>query len=42
MAPLQGMEIGKLKNRIDEYDKFQRESREKYVHNDNDDVRDNE
>ena len=34
VAPLQGMEIGKLKNRIDEYDKFQRESREKYFRND--------
>ena len=31
VAPLQGMEIGKLKNRIDDYEKFQNESREKYV-----------
>ena len=31
VAPLQGMEIGKLKKRIEDYDKFQNESREKYV-----------
>ena len=31
VAPLQGMEIGKLKTRIDDYDKFQTASREKYL-----------
>ena len=31
VAPLQGMEIGKLKTRIDDYDKFQKASREKYL-----------
>ena len=31
VAPLQGMEIGKLKNRIDDYEKVQREFREEYT-----------
>lgn len=31
VAPLQGMEIGKLKNRIDDYEKVQRDFREQYT-----------
>ena len=31
VAPLQGMEIGKLKSRIDDYDKVQRDFRDEYT-----------